>query len=288
MAMNSVCFLQLKSFGDFVIANAAAERVVEEDRLRVRIAIGVHLTELCDTLAPNVQVVVLNTTEKSVPAFFDLKKAELGAGLRSALGLRRALARASIGPDTIILLDRMAAREKFLLGSRRVAAMPSETANIYAGYDRLLLQSGFRLRPAAPANLGAPKTVGIFPGSRLAEKSLPLSLIEEIVAELDGRGVSHHLFLLDGERPDLEITGLPFEVVPRQFSAMRDAVASCQLVVSADSLPAHLAETLRASVVVFTPRPNEFWMPPGVFQNSRWTLFDDPNRMAKLRAMLGG
>jgi hypothetical protein len=55
-------------------------------------------------------------------------------------------------------------------------------------------------------------------------------------------GLDMQLFLLEGERPDLEDDNPPFNIVPRQFTALCSAIADVDLVISADSLPAHLAE----------------------------------------------
>jgi ADP-heptose:LPS heptosyltransferase len=282
--MRDVCFLQIKSFGDYVIANSAAERVEEGDRSRVQIAIGTHLAALGEALDSPIRTTVIETREAGVPAIFDLRKKGVSAAISSAFGVRRAIAKAQIDPNALILLDRVTSRERFLLG-KRTAVEIKGARNIYAGYDQLMLAAGLRLLPPKADRRLPLQLVGIFPGSRLAEKNLPQSLITNLIAELDRRGVPHRLFLLDGERPDLESCGVPFERVPRQFSAMYDAVARCQLVVSADSMPAHLAERADADVFVFTPKPNEFWMPPSVYQARRWSVFGDPERMVRFSAM---
>ena len=84
----------------------------------------------------------------------------------------------------------------------------------------------------------------------------------------------------------MEESGLPHVIVPRQFSALRDAIASTSLVFSADSLPAHMAESLGKNVFVLTPRPNDFWMPHSVFVHRRLALFNESDRLEKAVAML--
>jgi ADP-heptose:LPS heptosyltransferase len=186
----------------------------------------------------------------------------------------------------LLLLDRLNWRERFIVGERPAAGMKAGTPNIYKGYDRLLVDNGFRLQPPTATRTGERRRAGIFPGSRIAAKNLPTDLVSEIMRESERTGMSTSLFLLEGERPDLEASGLPHMMVPRQFRALRDAIASVDVVFSADSLPAHLAESLGIDVFVLTPRPNEFWMPHSVFENRRWSLFDDPDRLGRLRSML--
>lgn len=283
--MTAACFLQVKAFGDLVIANAAAERVAEADRGRLALAIGEHLRPLCEAIEPKIRVVELATAEAGVPSIFDARRNGTPAAAKSAWQVRRAIARAPLDRSTLLLLDRLNWRERFIVGGRPATGMAAGTPNIYEGYDRLLAENGFRLQPAA-APAGGRHRAGIFPGSRIAAKNLPPSLVSETMRELEQAGISTSLFLLEGERPDLEASGLPHVMVPRQFKALRDAIASMDVVISADSLPAHLAESLGIDVFVLTPRPNEFWMPYSVFEKRRWSLFDDPDRMKRLHSML--
>ncbi|QHL90225.1 hypothetical protein GVO57_04465 [Sphingomonas changnyeongensis] len=281
-----VCFLQLKAFGDFVIANAAAERVAAQDRQRVTIAIGTHLQQLCEAVAPTVPVITVASPEASVPAIFDIRKLGLSAALKSAWQVRRAVERAAIGRDALILVDGLGMRERFVIGSRPAIGMSAATANIYHGYDALLQAAGIRLAPAQPARAATVRRAGIFPGSRIAAKNLPVALVADLLNEAGRRGVSTDLYLLQGERPDLEASGLPHIVMPRQFTALRAAIAGVDFVVSADSLPAHLAESLCIDSFVITPRPNEFWMPRSVFDHRRWGLFNEPGLIARIGALL--
>jgi len=286
MMVTEACFLQVKAFGDFVIACAAATRVAEADRARLTVAIGTHLRPLCDAVAPPVRVLPLDTGEAGVPSIFDIRKNGVPAALRSLWRVRRAVVEAALDPSTQLLFDHVGWRERLLAAGRPVASMTPGTPNIYGGYARLLTDAGFRL--LAPGSAGAERRdrLGIFPGSRIAAKNLPVTLVAAVMGEAARRGIAVTLFLLDGERPDLEKSGLPHAVVPRRFTALRNAIASSDCVISADSLPAHLAESLAVPVFVLTPRPNEFWMPATVFKARHWCLFDDPARLERIGTFL--
>lgn len=280
------CFLQIKAFGDFVIAAAAAERVAPADRPNITLAIGRHLAPLCAAMAPSVNVIELDTGAAGVPSLFDVRRDGIFRAMQSAWRVRRALVRAPLEEDTIILADRIAGRERLVIGRRPSKAIPSGMANIYEGYDRLLREVSFEIAPAEHAPVRSEPRIGIFPGSRIATKNLPVPLVADLLASLARTGQATDLFLLQGERPDLEESGLPHVIVPRQFSALRDAIASTSLIYSADSLPAHMAESLSKDVFVLTPRPNEFWMPHSVFVHRRWALFSDSDRLEKAATML--
>lgn len=282
----SACFVQVKAFGDLVIANAAANRVIEGDRTRLTLAIGRHLRPLCDAIVPTITTVELGTAETGVPSIYDVRKNGLPSAFRSAWQVRGAIARAPIARDTLMLFDRLGARERFLLGGRPATAMPAGSANIYQGYDVLLVNAGFALMPSPTGEVRERRRAGIFPGSRIAAKNLPVPLVAALLDEAGRRGVPATLYLLDGERPDLEASGLPYVIVPREFTALRNAIAGVDAMISADSLPAHLAETLRVDIFVLTPRPNEFWMPLSVFTHRRWCLFDDPELLDRVGGLL--
>lgn len=282
--MTTICLLQLKAFGDFVIATAAGERVVEHERVRIRMVIGRHLRPLCHALAPQFDVIELSNTETGVPSLFDIRRDGITAALRSAWNLRQSVGSATVPRDALVMMDHVGLRERFVIGSRAKASFPTGTANIYAGYETLLRDAGFILTPAGSKEALAPQRIGIFPGSRIAAKNLPSDLVARVMAEGSSRGLETQLFLLDGERPDLETGNLPHRIVPRSFTALCDAIAGVDLVISADSLPAHLGERAGKDVFVFTPKPNPFWMPPSVIRYDRWSLFDDPAAFQRLDA----
>lgn len=286
--MKTICLLQLKAFGDFVIATAAAERVMVHERARIQMMIGRHLRPLCAAIAPQFHTVELENSETGVPSLFDVRRHGIPAALRSAWNVRRSVATAPVPHDALILMDHVGPRERFVIGSRTNVSFPAEAANIYAGYEMLLRNAGLTLALGQNKEARAPQRVGIFPGSRIAAKNLPPDLVARIMAEGPASGVETQLFLLDGERPDLEAGDLPHTIVQRSFTALCNAIAGVDLVISADSLPAHLAERAEKDVFVFTPRPNPFWMPPSVIRHDRWSLFDDPAALQRLNACWTG
>ena len=63
--------------------------------------------------------------------------------------------------------------------------------------------------------------------------------------------------------------------VPRNFSAMANAIKKVDAVISADSMPAHMAEYFGVPVFVITPEPNRYWLPVSAFNNNFWCCFND-------------
>ena len=61
----------------------------------------------------------------------------------------------------------------------------------------------------------------------------------------------------------------------RNFSSLIDAVSGSDLVVTADSLPGHLAEYLDVPAYVVSPKDNLYWLPLSCFTNGGWSRFED-------------
>ncbi len=278
-AQSSVAIVCLKAFGDLVIARNALRGAGNRDCL----IIGDHLLELNGALGPIGGVHVIAHGEGNVPALFDVRKAGLLRGVRSGLSLRRLFKAEPIEPACTLVFDQCGIRERFISGSRAVAALPA-AENIYLAYRQLLppqvmVPSGTRGRPQSPR-------VGIFPGSRMARKMMPASVISCIEAACAELGLDATVFALKGETVDIPPGVTEVVNVPRSFAAMADAVQSVSSVISADSMPAHLAEYFGVPVFVASPVDNRYWLPLSAFQLRRWGTFPDAALTASIEAFL--
>ena len=255
----------VKSFGDLVIAAAVAEHMPAAARAGFRLLVGEHLIPLLEAIGTSVPVHVLRHGEEGVPAMYDVRRCGRIAALRSAWRLRREIAAAA---PSRLLFDQVRVRERWLSGSTPVAALPG-AANIYLAYEGGL--GATRVSGGIAWRAG---DIGIFPGSRIAAKNLTRPIVEAAMRAIAGSGDAPRLMLLEGERPDLEASGLPFERVQRSLPSMVAAVSGCGAVVSADSMPAHVAEHRGIPVHVISPVDNRYWLPRSAFVRGRWSLFD--------------
>jgi hypothetical protein len=260
----------LRAFGDLVIAAGSTAAIPGTGLL-----IGPHLSPLVEALAPRCPVYTLPYSEQRVPALFDVRKHGITEALISLMGLYQAFRQVALPVGAHLLLDRVTLRERLILPfgvTHRV--LPAKASNIYAAYAEAVGPS-----PARPATMTAQATgqglVGIFPGSRLPAKNLPIPVVEAAIRGALRVGHTPILYLLDGERPDLEAHFPNAVIVPRRFDAMLSAVAGVGHVVSADSMPAHMAEYLGRPVFVLSPIDNRFWLPGSSFNGNLWRLFDD-------------
>lgn len=266
--MPALSFLTVKAYGDFVIAyNCLRGRINSSEHY-----IGQHLQELARSVDDKWRTSILKHGEQSVPAAFDAKKQGLVAAAKSLISLRRAVA--SIPNDSVLVFDHLTARAKIIANGRPAISLPKEQ-NIYLAYDAILDAHG-KLGPA-PGTRDIGKTgakVRIFAGSRIDAKKIPLQLCDALVREIHGRNETAEVVALAGEYAALEASDLPKLILPRGFDQIINVVAESKVVISADSLTAHLAELKGHRPVVLSPAVNSYWLPRTSFQLRSWALFD--------------
>jgi hypothetical protein len=259
---NGLRFVCLKSYGDFVIAAHALRGT------RANLVAGGHLHALATALGIEDRVHWLGSLMTiAVPAAFDVRQCGLTAAARSLMALRKAVAEV---PDGTLVFDRLHWRERFVSGAHAARALP-DADNIYLAYNRLVSATAATVpTDAAYGGVGAL----IIPGSRLLRKQLPVDVIARLYARLSGAGIAATVLLLDGEH-FAPMGRLPVLRLPRSFVSLCNALRDAALVISADSLPAHLAEYLARPAFVLSPTPNTYWLPPRAFAQSAWSTFND-------------
>ena len=260
--------MALKAFGDLVIARTSLARAGEP--AQVMVAIADHLAELDAALAPARPPLIVAHGEGRVPSLFDLKKNGVRAGVQSAIRLRRTLGRLPVPRTTMRVFDKVDARERFITSGAPIRPLPP-SGNVYHAYAALLGDAA----AAPPSPHGQAHSIGVFPASRIKRKNVPLALITRVLDHVRARGFAPKLFLLEGERPDLEAALPQATIVPRKFAAMLAAVRGVDAVISADSMPAHMAEHAGRPVFVLSPVDNRYWLPRSSFEGGLWTQFHE-------------
>lgn len=264
----------LLAFGDLVITVTSLEKLCADQTAGVGLLVGNHLDALVGSLRSPLAKMPLQHGERDVPALFDVKKRGKRAALQSALRLRNAFAQLPLPRSKRIVLSSQSIRNLIIAGNRPISYLPSDQPNIYLGYRALLSAFGYYQCAIADRKGAGAATLGIFPGSRIAEKNLSIDTIRRIIRVAEACAIEPRVMLLAGERFDLEASDLPHLIIERNFSAMIEAVGSSDLVASADSLPAHLAERQGLPVFVFSPVQNDYYMPLSSFEAGHWSLFD--------------
>jgi hypothetical protein len=276
MSNQSIAVASAKSFGDFVIAHSILHRVEQRAKSRVRLISCSHVRGLNAVLPSDVCVTLVNSGGERVPALFDVKKRGALAAVRSALSLRRELHGIERDRKEVLAFDILGVRERFIAGDWPAISPRNRGVNIYETYSQFLKEHEIRTT-AAPIAMptSSVRSVGIFPESRLAEKRLTDRTLSVIIDRVARAGLDAKLFILDGDlSPRREFPCLVN--ISRNFESLANAINSVDSVISADSLPAHLAEYFARPVFVASPSPNEYWLPYGCFAAKHWGIFATP------------
>jgi ADP-heptose:LPS heptosyltransferase len=264
----------LKAFGDFLIAYSALLRAsAGHPDADIQLLAGEHVRPLGLALGvPEAQVHYIGGSSlKDVPAAFDVRRRGLWAAWRSLAALRRAVHSAQPGHRQLVF-DRLGLREQFIGCGRPRLALPQEAPNIYLAYDAHFLAG------AAPAPRlqvgGAARRALIVAASRVPRKVLPSEVISQVHQQLAAQGVAAQVLLLEGEQVEVP-RSVELVRVPRQFSALMASLRETDLVISADSLPAHIGEHLGKPTFVISPAPNPYWLPRAAFLQGGHGVFDN-------------
>ena len=271
-----LAFVVIKAFGDLTIAASVLRRLEPVDRARCQLLIAPHLRDLTAVLAPGCEVQVL-PIGPVLPPLFDVRKhRHPGRIFASALGLRRALAAAA--PDATLVFDMLAWRERLIAGRRQALAVEDGQArtNVYALHEALVRRAlpAARIAPPTPLAATVTRRIGLLPFSRVSAKNVPVTLVESIATQCRAHGFDPVLLLLDGEDFP-ELPGVATERLARRFDALKEGIESVAAVISADSLPAHLAEYHGRAAFVASPVKNDYYLPPRAFAAGHWGLFSD-------------
>jgi hypothetical protein len=270
--------VSVKAFGDFVIAchSLRKARRPSQHGIELKVLAGQHLADLAQALRVEPTVRLLRSGS-ICPPVFDVRKAGVLRATKSLLSLRRLFQ--SLPRDSALLFDTLSWRESIVsLPLRRRGLEPAP--NIYLAFEETLKSTGFELQSAMPSARGTmpqrPLSLraGIFPASRIAAKRVPAAAMSRVIEQLAESGFSWEIVAIEGEPVDLP-SGLKPRRIERTFQSLISAIVSCDLIVSADSLPAHLAEYYGVPSFVVSPRPNAYWLPLSAFRSGGWCLFED-------------
>lgn len=213
------------------------------------------------------------------PSIWNARRAGLRPMLRSTLALNRSI-RAALRPGDTLTVPTRDIRWKAICWPRRIDFTREPGENLYAAYGaKLGIDPASQLTPLPRK----PASVLILPESRQLVRNLSDETVARIVAVNREAGVASRIVRV---RPPESSAPLAENEVPLWgLPSLVDAVKSAEAVVSADSLPAHLASYFMRPTFVFTPVPKASWpqLPTSVLLPGTW---NDTTDMASYRSWL--
>jgi ADP-heptose:LPS heptosyltransferase len=255
-------YVPIRAFGDFTITTAVIKNHFSG---KLDIILPDYLRELYDVLDGDeyyniVDVIDINRS----PAFFELHK------IKSARDLLR------LTREVIAINKHLKRQHKHLFDyrNRRLNIFfkdfiyPESTGNIYQSKIRLLER--FLEKRDAKQIINADsynvKKAIIFPGSRKRSKVVDAELVKKIMGSgmFNTIDIAYH----KDEHP------LDGAIIFNDFKGLKSLVLAHDLIISADSLPLHLAYFFnKAHFGIYNECLNEQWLTPYVEDRKYYTVY---------------
>ena len=108
----------------------------------------------------------------------------------------------------------------------------------------------------------------------MQRKVIPQHVIDQLYCVLRKYNIHVQVLLLSGESVE-DSSGLEVTQIPLGFSGLISKLKQADLIVSADSLTAHLGEYLSKPTFVVSPSPNPYWLPYSAYSDSGCAVFGD-------------
>lgn len=265
--MNKEALVVLKSFGDLMIAINSLSK--SQNTNLPELLLGSHLLPLLDAIGYESMDYHVIDTGASVPALFNIRIDGAAAGIISFLKLRRELSVAGFRSKMRFIVESADFREWLVFFPRDVISLPRAN-NIYLAYQKYLINN--------PVDISiSPRLctkILICPESRVSTKCFNEELIEKLLSI----NLSVNMRSTLAKTPKLKLNKSTPESDVLTISTLNQlaaAIKDSDLIVSADSLPAHLAEFYQKPCFVFSPIRNDYWLPLSSYVSGSWSLFSD-------------
>lgn len=183
------------------------------------------------------------------PSVWNARRAKFIPILRSTLNLKRNI-RLALGPHDTLTVPTRDIRWKAICWPRRIGFIREPGENLYTAYSSKL---GINPTTLLTPLTRRPASVLILPESRQAVRNLSEETVARIVEVNRIAGVTSRIVRI--RHPESAAPLMANEVALWGLPALIDAVRSAEAIVSADSLPAHLAAYFMQPTFVFTPVP---------------------------------
>lgn len=254
------------AFGDFLI-DCHFMRLARPGR---QLLAASYLRPLAEAIEYSGPIRYFDMSAKDIPpSLFNARRASLAAIWGSLVRMRRGILDATDERDVVTVPHRDI-RWRLACAPRRMNALRRKHENIYLAYCAHLGLDIERL--VIPIDTTCRELL-IFPDSRQTSKQIPESTLNAVTAANTRAGI--RTVIIRARPPD------PVRVDPDgEFSlwglpALVESIRNAEAIVSADSLPGHLAEYFKRPAFILTPYANESMMPLSVLLRQRWCRFDD-------------
>lgn len=263
--MKNKFILSSLSYGDFVIDLLFAEKASN-----VKIIAANYLKPISKAMNSKDIVEFIEVRNEIPPALFSLKSSSLRKAILSFF--RLFLSFKEISDDKDLYVNSKNIRWKLLFFYRRLGYIRNSKQNIYEAYCKMLdIDINNLILPITKK-----KKIKIFPGSRQAKKNISKSILQIFIKALEENFVEYEIIYIKGKSINIkkskEIDGLELLI-----SEIKD----CDGIISADSLPIHIATYYNKDCFLISPEPAFALMPIHIFKNKLWSRGKVDNNFLK-------
>jgi ADP-heptose:LPS heptosyltransferase len=286
MEKKQAVYLPLRSLGDLVPTMTIIKATALQ---KVPIMLPDYLEPLFTELnGADYFDVVDRLPLKRSPIFFEVYRIKSFAGIKTLFS-DSAVVKKHLCKDTAYLLDDISKRLFFLNADLRWPECPESNSTLYGNIYRLKYQffsKYFDLRQddglytIKADSIKAHKVV-IFPESKVAEKRISESVIEQIKARFAHLDVVTARFSSLGQSP-------AGEVFYGDFSALRQIINDNDFIISADSLPYHMANFFeKPHFVIYnkTKYSRPLFQTPFIADNHFYCELEDDNTQVLIKQL---
>ena len=267
-------YLPIRAFGDFTISAAVLKKSGAE---KIPILLPKYLIELFNALEGEnifhvVDIIQLDKYHK----LFQLRKVTSVKVFRELLFEIKTLKK-SLHKKNRYLLDYRSKRARILSNKLYFPALKD---NIYHAKAALFAKH-FNINADViyvPQKKIQVKNIVLFPGSRLASKALSDELVACIFSALKEQGFNVTIVYHESEKTLLKDVDYF-----KNFTALKKLVMSADLVISADSLPLHIANFFdKFHFVIYNGHGNYRWETPSTrYYNSSAVYLNNKEEVVK-------
>lgn len=253
----------LRSYGDFVVALSGYQQVTPTRK--IALIASDHLRPLYEAIEetgvlahlPNIEFVDIGVRQ-GLLSFFTNRHFFSIHTIKELRALKALLQ--SIPQHNTLFLEQD--KRIGLIGwltRKNFAVIHDGKTNIYKAY-RDFLGNDILVSEVEEVDIQPGFNLLIFPGSRKKEKQLPIYWVNQLINQYTSNGINVFVGGLASE-----IIGYPgSKRVVSGFKDLCEMIKNADFIISADSLPAHLAFLYRKPLEVhYNGQINEPWLPPG-------------------------
>ena len=265
--MKNIIYLHYRSFGDLVInkyCRSFVRGLIAEDHL------SSNLEELYKVLSPQENYQLLQIYD--VPPYISVKKSSFYPVVKSFFELQRNISRVSRDrKNSVVFLDNKRILQDFFMRSSTFT--PHRLKNVYLSHLQAYRDFGFVVDDPNLCLETGGSLIKVFPHSRVGKKSIPEKLLLQLSREFHRLNLCYKVIYLEGEKS----ADFPHnhEFIPRSFSSLNHSILESRLVVTCDSLPAHLGNLNMRPTFVLTRNREKYWLPLSTYEYGLTGCFHD-------------